>query len=299
MKKYPSFAGVHTALVTPFLNGKIDEPSLIKLLETQIDAGINGLVPCGTTSESPTLTSQESSRITELTVATNAQKGKKAFVIAGTGSNSTHIAVEKTKMAEDQGVDAALVVLPYYNKPSPEGLYCHFRKIAEAVKIPIILYSHPGRCGIELSVTIATRLASDCPNIVAIKDVGGKVERVAELKRLLPDTCEILSGDDDLTLPFMQAGASGVISVASNFIPSEMLKLVSLFQSGDLEGAEKLHKHLSPLFTDLCIETNPVPVKEALAKRKLITSNEVRLPLVNLTQEHQTQLFKTLDLLHL
>ena len=294
MKQHLSFAGVHTALVTPFRNNKLDEPAYIKLIEQQIDAGIHGIVPAGTTGESPTLTPEEHRRVIELAVQVNAQKGKKSLVIAGTGSNVTSKAIEMSKEAEELGADALLIVAPYYNKPSPEGRYRHFKTIAEAVKIPILLYSIPGRCGIDIPVAVTARLAASCPNIVGIKEAGGKVERADELKAALPKDFQILSGDDGLTLSFLKAGAIGIISVASNLIPLEVLKLVALFKSGHLEEAEHLQNHLAPLFRDLFIESNPVPIKTALAAQHLMTE-EVRLPLVELTAEHKETLLKTLS----
>ncbi|MFZ4116494.1 MAG: 4-hydroxy-tetrahydrodipicolinate synthase [Chthoniobacterales bacterium] len=290
MKKYPSLAGVHTALVTPFRNGQLDEITFVKLIERQIEAGITGIVPVGTTGESPTLTHAEQLRVMELAIKTAA---KKTLVIAGTGSNSTAKTIETTQEAERLGADAAMLVLPYYNKPSPEGLYEHFKAVAHAVKIPLVIYDAPGRCGISLPVPITLRLAHDCPNIVAIKDCNASVKHIAELHTLLPSHVQLLSGDDIWTVPFLKVGSVGVISVASNFIPSEIVKLVSLFQSGALEEAEELHVCLSPLFRDLFIETNPVPIKTAMALRGLI-QEEFRLPLVPLTKEHREVLLKTL-----
>ena len=290
MKQYPTFAGVHTALVTPFRNNQLDEAAYIKLIERQIEAGIHGIVPAGTTGESPTLTHDEHYRVIELAVKTAA---KKTLVIAGTGSNSTAKAVEMTQTAEKMGADAALLVAPYYNRPSPEGLYQHFKAVAETVKIPILLYNVPGRCGVDISVSVVQRLAADCPNIVAIKEACGKVERAHELRAALPHEFQILSGDDALTLPFLKAGGVGIISVASNLIPLEIVKLVSLFESGQLRGAEELHQRLTPLFRDLFIECNPVPIKTALATRGMI-EEAFRLPLVSLTKEHREILLKTL-----
>ncbi|MBX9742537.1 MAG: 4-hydroxy-tetrahydrodipicolinate synthase [Chthoniobacterales bacterium] len=295
MKKYPSFAGVHTALVTPFRNGRFDESSFIKLIEQQVAAGIHGIVPVGTTGESPTLTHSEQLRVIEVAIKTAA---KKILVIAGTGSNSTAKTIETTQEAEKLGADAALVVVPYYNKPSPEGRYQHFKAVAEAVAIPIIPYDPPGRCGIELSSSVIARLATDCPNVVGLKDCCASVEHIRELKALLPHDFQILSGDDIWTLPFLKIGSVGVISVASNLIPGEIVKLVSLFQSGKLKEAEELHNRLSPLFRDLFIECNPVPVKTAMSIRGMV-AEEFRLPLVSLTREHRATLLNTLQSLSL
>ena len=286
-----SFIGAHTALITPFRNGVIDENAFVKLVEYQISSGITGIVPVGTTGESPTLSHEEHRRVIEISVAA---ANKRVLVIAGTGSNATTEAVELTIEAEKLGADAALLVAPYYNKPSPEGLYRHFRAIADAVSFPIVLYSIPGRCGIEIPISIVTRLAADCSNIVAIKESGGSVERVNQLRAALPVSFQILSGDDSLTLPFLAAGAVGVISVASNIIPSEVQQLVESFRRGDFANASAIHQRFYPLFRDLFIEPNPVPIKTALAAQKAC-EEDVRLPLCEMNQSNKELLFKTLN----
>ena len=286
-----SFAGAHTALVTPFKDGALDEAALTLLIETQIQGGITGIVPVGTTGESPTLSHEEHHRVIEIAVKVAA---KRVLVIAGTGSNATSEAVELTIEAHKLGADAALVVAPYYNKPSPEGLYRHFKKVADSVSIPIVLYSIPGRCGIEIPVPVIVRLAADCSNVVAIKEAGGNVERVHQLRAALPESFQILSGDDALTFPFMAAGAVGVVSVASNIIPSEVERLVQTFLKGDLGKSEEIHNRYAPLFRDLFIEPNPVPVKTALAA-KGVCQDDVRLPLCEMTLENKKTLLKTLD----
>ena len=285
-----SFAGAHTALVTPFRNRDLDESALIRLIETQIQAGISGIIPVGTTGESPTLSHEEHRRVIEIAVKAAA---KRALVIAGTGSNATSEAVELTVEAEKLGSDAALLVAPYYNKPSAEGLYRHFKSVADAVSIPLVLYSIPGRCGIEIPVAVVARLAAECPNIVAIKEAGGSVERVNQLRAVLPDSFEILSGDDSLTLPFLAAGAVGVISVASNIIPAEVQDLVQSFRGGELEKAQSLHQRFYPLFRDLFIEPNPVPIKTALAMKGFL-AEDVRLPLCEMTSANRLILDRTL-----
>jgi len=199
-------------------------------------------------------------------------------VVAGTGSNDTMKSVRASQAALEAGADAVMIVMPYYNKPSQEGLYRHFRAIAESVKIPLVLYSIPGRCGIEIGVETVRRLAADCPNIQAIKEAGGSVERVNQLRATLPPEFEILSGDDSLTIPFLSVGAVGVISVASNLFPSEVSRMVRLWLDGDPRGALAIHQRFYPLFKDLFIEPNPVPAKYALSLRGTITP-EVRLPL--------------------
>ncbi len=291
MRKQFSLAGAHTALVTPFSQGTLDETTLIKLIERQIAAGINGLVPTGTTGESPTLTHEEQLRVIELTIKTTAGR---ALVIAGTGFNSTSKTRETTQEAERLGADAVMLMLPYYNKPSPQGVYEHFRTVAHAVNIPIVIYDAPGRCGISLTLPIAERLASDCPNIIAIKDCNASTEHIAKLRESLPPHFQILSGDDMWTLPFLKVGALGVISVAANFIPKVIVELVSLFQSGLLEEAEELHCCLSSFFRDLFIETNPVPIKTVMAFRGLL-EEEFRLPLLSLSKEHRATLLATLQ----
>ena len=286
-----SFAGAHTALVTPFRNGVLDETALIALIEAQIQGSITGIIPVGTTGESPTLSHEEHRRVIEIAIQAAA---KRVLVIAGTGSNATSEAVELTVEAEKLGADAALLVAPYYNKPSAEGLYRHFKSIAEAVSIPIILYSIPGRCGIEIPVPVVARLAADCPNIVAIKEAGGSVERVNQLRSALPENFEILSGDDSLTLPFMAAGAVGVISVASNIIPSEVQSLVQSFLKGDTAKAQAIQQRYYPLFRDLFLEPNPVPIKMALAQ-KGVCAEDVRLPLCEMSSSNRDTLINTLQ----
>lgn len=289
------FAGTFTALVTPFQNDHLDEAAFQRLVEEQIEAGITGIVPVGTTGESPTLDHAEHARVIELAV--KAARGR-CKVIAGTGSNSTTEAISLTVEAEKLGADAALLVAPYYNKPSQEGVYRHYRKIAEATKLPLILYSIPGRCGIEIGIETVVRLAKDCPNIVAIKEAGGTVERVSALRAALPESFQILSGDDSLTLPFMAVGGVGVISVASNLIPKEVGALVQHALAGRYEEAQRLHARLYPLFKDLFIEPNPVPIKAALALAGKMQPN-VRLPLCEMSAANHEKLVATLRKLQL
>ncbi len=285
------FRGTFTALVTPFRNGGIDVSAFETLIQTQIAAGITGVVAIGTTGESPTLSRDEREEVIRLTVTT---ANKRCVVLAGTGSNATQHAVTDTKVAEKLGVDGALLVAPYYNKPSQEGLFRHFKAIAEATSLPIILYNIPGRCSVDIVPETVARLAKECRNIVSIKEASGSVERVSDLRRRLPESFTILSGDDSLTLPFMAVGAAGVVSVASNLFPSEVCALVRTCESGDLKSASKLHRRLLPLFKDLFIEPNPVPVKTALGWRGAI-SGEVRLPLCEMSEANQARLRKTLE----
>ena len=285
------FRGTFTALVTPFRSGAIDVSAYEKLIEAQVAAGITGIVAVGTTGESPTLSPEEREQVIRLAI-TSAKK--RCVVLAGTGSNSTHHAVADTKAAEKLGVDGALLVAPYYNKPSQEGLFRHFKTIANATSLPIMLYNIPGRCGVDIGPDTVVRLAAECRNIVSIKEASGSVERVSELRARLPKAFTILSGDDSLTLPFMSVGAVGVVSVASNLFPAEVCALVRAFASGDVKEAEKLHRKLFPLFKALFIEPNPVPVKTALGSRGAM-SEECRLPLCEMTEANQARLRKTLE----
>ncbi len=289
------FAGTFTALVTPFKNDQVDETAFARLIEAQIAAGITGIIPVGTTGESPTLSHEEHRRVIEMGVKFANGRCK---VIGGTGSNSTSEAVALTVEAEKLGCDGALLIAPYYNKPSQEGLYRHFAKIAEATKLPLILYSIPARCGIEIGVEVTARLAKAFPNIAAMKEAGGAVERVSALRAVVPESFTILSGDDALTLPFMSAGAAGVVSVASNIIPGEVAALVSAALAGDYAKARELHYRLYPLFKDLFIEPNPVPIKYALAAQGHISA-EVRLPLCEMGAVTAAKLTATLRQLSL
>ena len=285
------FRGTFTALVTPFRNGDVDLAALDKLIETQVAAGISGLVAVGTTGESPTLTHEEKEEVIAQVVKVAAGRGK---VLAGTGSNSTRDSIAMTKFAEKTGADGALLVAPYYNKPSQEGLFRHFKAIADATSLPIMLYNIPGRCSVDILPETVVRLAENCRNIVSIKEASGSVERVGELRRRLPDEFTILSGDDSLTLPFLSVGAAGVVSVATNLFPSEVCALVRACESGDLKSAGTLHRKLLPLFKDLFIEPNPVPVKTALGWRGVMSS-KVRLPLCEMSEANQARLRKTLE----
>jgi 4-hydroxy-tetrahydrodipicolinate synthase len=285
------FRGTFTALVTPFRDGGIDVPAFQKLIEAQIAAGITGVVAVGTTGESPTLSHDEREEVIRLAVTI---VNKRCHVLAGTGSNATYHAVADTKMAEKLGADGALLVAPYYNKPSQEGLFRHFQTIARETSLPIMLYNIPGRCGVDIGPETVSRLAAECRNIVSIKEASGSVERVSELRSRLPNEFTILSGDDSLTLPFMAVGAVGVVSVASNLFPADICALVRAHEFGDLKSAARLHRRLFPLFKDLFIEPNPVPVKTALAWRGAM-SGDVRLPLCEMSEPNQDRLRKTLE----
>jgi 4-hydroxy-tetrahydrodipicolinate synthase len=284
------FEGTYTALVTPFRGAVVDADAMGELIERQVAAGVDGIVPVGTTGESPTLSHEEHIKVVVLAVR---RADKRCKVLAGTGSNSTREAISLTQAAERSGADGALLVCPYYNKPPQEGLYRHFAAIAEATELPLVLYSIPGRCVIEIAADTVGRLARNCPNIVGIKEAGGKVERIAQLKAACPEGFTILSGDDAMTIPFMREGAAGVISVASNLVPADVVRLVKLEREGHRAEADALNGMLEPLFRDLFIETNPIPIKAAMAMKGWI-SDELRLPLVPMSAANRARLEATL-----
>jgi len=292
MEQDLKFTGTYTAIVTPFKDGKLDEAALEKLIKAQIKGGVDGVVPVGTTGESPTLDYEEHIQVIEASVEFAAGKIK---VLAGTGGNSTSEAIYLTKAAEEAGADGSLQVAPYYNKPSQEGLFQHFHAIARATKLPIMLYSIPGRCSVEIAVDTVVRLAHDAVNIIGIKEAGGNADRVSQLRMALGPRFTIMSGDDSLTLPFMAVGAHGVVSVASNVIPKEVAHMVKAFQMGKVDVAQKLHHKYFPLFKDLFIETNPIPVKAALAMMAQI-HEEYRLPLVPMSQRNRDTLRATMKM---
>jgi len=290
MKPRP-LTGAITALVTPFRGKDVSFGDLKKLIEHQIRGGIDGVVPVGTTGESPTLTGEEHLDVIRATV--EFARGR-VPVIAGTGSNSTAEALEYTRLSDEAGADAVLVVTPYYNKPSQEGLYRHYAAIAEATDLPIILYSIPSRCSVEIGVPVVERLRAKYSNVRWIKEAGGSVDRVDQLKRALGDDITVLSGDDSLTLAFMASGGEGVISVASNLVPREVARMVHLAQQNDFAAASRLHRKLYPLFKALFIEPNPVPLKAALARAGIIASEAVRLPLCTMEPANRAVLAKVL-----
>src|SRR5713226_8505124 len=228
------FTGTYTAIVTPFKNGQIDEAALERLIHLQVRGGVDGIVPVGTTGESPTVSYEEHVHIIDLSVRFAAGKIK---VLAGTGANSTNEAIYLTQSAEKAGADGSLQVAPYYNKPTQEGLFQHFREVARKTRLPIVLYSIPGRCGIEIGVDTVKRLAKECKNVIGIKEASGNPDRVSQLRAALGTRFVILSGDDALTLPFMAVGAQGVVSVASNVIPREVRHMVNAFAKGNLKAA--------------------------------------------------------------
>jgi len=281
------FEGSIVALVTPFKNGEIDEKALKGLIEFQIKNGTDGILPCGCTGEAATLSTEEQKRMIKLTV--DLVKGR-ISVIAGTGSNSTREAIELTQYAEEVGADAALLITPYYNKPTPKGLFLHYEKVADAVKIPIILYNVPSRTGISILPETVAELFR-IKNIVAIKEASGQLNQVSKILSLCGIT--VLSGDDSLTLPILAVGGKGVVSVVANVVPGDVANLVHKYREGRLEEARKLHLKLFPLCRAMFLETNPIPVKTALGLMKMIEP-ELRLPLSEISEEKKEKLKEVL-----
>lgn len=280
------FKGSIVAIVTPFTrDGEIDEESLRQLVEFQIENGTDGIVPCGTTGEASTLDYEEHDKVIEIVVH---QAKKRVPVIAGTGSNSTKEAIEITEHAKKVGADGALLVTPYYNKPSQEGLYRHYKTVAEAVPLPQVLYNVPGRTGINMLPQTVARLA-EIPNIVAIKEAAGSIQQASELLSLCGDRIDVLSGDDFVTFPLLACGGSGVISVTANIMPKEIAAMIDAFEAGNLEEARRLHLCLLKINSAMFIETNPVPVKTALGLMGKC-SGEVRLPLAPMSEANTEKL---------
>lgn len=272
------FRGSIVAIVTPFKNGQVDTLKFKELIEFQIKNGIQGIVPCGTTGESPTLTHEEHNLVVETCVAT---VKKRVPVIAGTGSNSTAEAVALTQHAEKSGADGALVVTPYYNKPTQKGLYLHFKAVADSVKIPIILYNIEGRTARNIETDTVARLARDCKNIVGVKEASGNLQQIKDVRRACGDKFIIFSGDDALTLPVMEIGGVGVISVVANIIPRDVVALVTAFNIGNKVKASAINDKMIPLIKAIFIETNPIPVKKAMELLGMCSS-EMRLPLCDM-----------------
>lgn len=276
------FRGTFTAIITPFKNGKFDEAAFRNHIDMQLEGGVEGIVPVGTTGESPTLTEPEHLEVIRVAVDQVAGRG---LVIAGTGANSTSEAIHLTQEAEKLGADASLQVTPYYNKPSQEGLFHHFKNIADNTAIPIMLYNVPGRSVVAIAPETAADLADACKNIIAIKEAGGDPDRVDALKNALPEGFEILSGDDPLTLEFMRRGAVGLVSVASNIIPREISNLVRAMLDNNEAKAQEIQEAFEPLMDQLMgIATNPMPIKTAASLMGLCEP-EIRLPLTNLKGE--------------
>jgi 4-hydroxy-tetrahydrodipicolinate synthase len=283
------FKGAIVAIVTPFKNGKIDEESLRELIDCQIVNGTDGIVPCGTTGESATLSHEEHDRVIEITI--DAAK-KRVPVIAGTGSNSTTEALRLTEHAYKAGADGALIVCPYYNRPTQEGLYQHFKTIAEKVPIPIIPYNIPSRTGVNLMPEMVAKL-SKIKNIVGIKEASGSIKQMSDIIELCPEDFAVLSGDDIFTLPLLAIGGAGIISVVSNVIPADMAALVDAFAAGEIARAKTLHHKMGALMEALFIEVNPIPVKAALALMGKI-KYEYRLPLCKMAESNFEKLKKVM-----
>ena len=285
------FEGSFVALVTPFKNDEsLDEAKLKELIEFQIDGGTHGIVPCGTTGESPSLSDEEHDRVIELTVET---VDGRVPIIAGTGSNSTTRTLRATEHAKAAGADAALIVTPYYNKPNQQGLYAHYMKIADSVDIPIVIYNVPGRCGTDILSETVAQLAEH-PNIVGLKEATGELKRASEVVSMCPDDFVVLSGDDINTLPILSVGGKGVISVVANVNPTDIAETCNAFKAGNIELARKLHYKTMQLAVDLFIETNPIPAKTALMLMGKL-NGQLRLPLAPLTPANQETLRQTLE----
>jgi len=284
------FRGSFTALVTPFRGGEVDVEALEGLVEFQIAGGVSGLVPCGTTGETPAMSEEEDCLV--ISTVVRVANGR-VPVIAGTGSNSTGMAIKYTKMAEEVGADGSLQVVPYYNKPTQEGLYRHFAAIAEATSLPLVLYNIPGRTGLTMSAETTARLA-EIPNVVGTKEATHSMDMASDVRKLCGEEFAILSGDDSLTLPLMALGGSGVISVASNVAPGAVSRMVSALLDGDFESGRELHYELLPLFRALFLETNPIPVKTAASILGLC-SDEMRLPLVPMSDGNLEELRRVMD----
>ena len=283
------FQGSLVALVTPFRDGRVDVARLEELVDYHVEAGTHGLVPCGTTGESATLSHEEHDLVIDTVVR---RADGRIPVIAGTGSNSTNEAIRLTRYARDVGADAALVITPYYIKPTQEGLLRHFEAVAQSVDIPLVLYNVPGRTGVDMAPSTVVRLA-DLPTIVGIKEASGSLDQTVEILRGAPELC-VLSGDDSLTLGLMAVGARGVISVAANVAPKPMVDLVELALDGNFAAAREVHFRLFPLFGGLFVETNPIPVKAAMALQGRI-GPEIRLPLTELPDDKKEALAGLLD----
>lgn len=269
------FRGSMVALVTPFRHGRVDEPALKRLVEFHVEAGTKAVVPCGTTGESATLSHEEHQRVIELVI--QASRGR-IPVIAGTGSNNTKEAIRLTAYAKQAGADGALLISPYYNRPTQRGLYLHFKTIAEAVTIPLVPYNIAARTAVNIEPDTIAKLVADCPNIVAIKEASGNLEQMSRILQLTGGRIALLSGDDALTLPVLAIGGAGVISVVANLVPRDVVAMIEAFERGDTRQAIEWHHRLLPLVKALFIETNPIPVKTAMGLLSLIDP-ELRLPL--------------------
>jgi len=283
------FSGSYVALVTPFKNNRVDVGKLKELVEFHVKKGTSGIVPCGTTGESATLSHEEHRLVIETVV--KAAKGR-LKVIAGTGSNNTTEAIELTRFAKEVETDGCLVITPYYNKPTQNGLYLHFKEVAETVDIPMVMYNVPGRTGVNMLPSTVAKLAK-IENIVGLKEASGNITQVSEIVMHCGEDFDVLSGDDAMTFPIMAVGGKGVISVAANIVPEEMAALVEAFEAGDIKKAREMHLKMLPLFNAMFYETNPIPVKTAMNLMGMI-SDEIRLPLCKMSEENLAKLKTTL-----
>ncbi|MDD5078913.1 MAG: 4-hydroxy-tetrahydrodipicolinate synthase [Candidatus Omnitrophica bacterium] len=284
------FSGSLVALVTPFKNERIDEKRLKELIELHINNGTSGIVPCGTTGESATLSPAEHERVIEIIVK---QVNKRIPVMAGTGSNSTEEAVALTKHAAAIGADASLQIAPYYNRPTQKGLYLHFKAVADAADIPIILYNIASRTGVNIEPETMARLAKECRNIVGVKEASGSLEQMSRIRALCPEGFDLISGDDALTLPLLSIGGTGIISVVANIVPRDVADMVKEFEKGDVKKAREIHYKLLPLIKAMFIETNPIPVKTAMGLLGMCEP-DLRLPMCGMLPENLEKLKKAL-----
>ena len=284
------FKGSIVAIVTPFKNGKVDENKLRELIEFQIKNGTSGIVPCGTTGESATLSFEEHDKVIEITIE---QVKKRVLVIAGTGSNSTEEAIMLTKHAAKAGADASLQVSPYYNRPTQRGLYEHFKAIADSVEFPIMLYNIASRTGVNIEPETIARLSTDCKNMIAVKEASGSLDQMSRIRQLCPKNFTLLSGDDSLTLPVLSIGGTGIVSVVANIVPKDVADLVNEFEKGNIERAREIHFKLLPLIKAIFIETNPIPVKTAMGLLGMCEP-DLRLPMCPMSNENLERLKKAL-----
>jgi len=279
------FQGSYVAIVTPFKDGKIDFKKLEKIVEFHVTNGTSGIVPCGTTGESATLSYEEHENVIDCAVKTAAGRIK---VIAGAGSNSTAETIEMTSYAKKSGADGVLLVSPYYNKPTQKGLYLHFKKVADEVNIPIMLYNIQSRTAVNMEPETIAKLHNDCKNIIAVKEASGSLEQMSKIIKLCPKM-DMLSGDDALTLPLLSIGGKGVVSVVANIIPRETADMVNAYLSGDTEKAKELHYKMFPLIKSMFIETNPIPVKTAMSMLGMC-GGELRLPMCEMDPANREKL---------
>lgn len=284
------FKGSIVAIVTPFRNGKVDEKKFRELIEFHVKNGSCGIVPCGTTGESATLSFEEHDHVIEITVE---QVKKRIPVIAGTGSNSTEEAIMLTKHAAKVGADASLQVSPYYNRPTQKGLYEHFKAIAESVNIPVILYNIASRTGVNIEPETIAKLATDCKNIVGVKEASGNLDQMSRIKQLCGPNFDLISGDDSLTLPILSIGGTGIISVVANIVPRDVAGLVNEFEKGNIQKAQEIHFKLLPLIKAVFLETNPIPIKTAMGLLGMCEP-DLRLPMCTMSQENLEKLKKAL-----